>query len=424
LLQAVEDISATKKRLKIEIPADVIEGEIQNSLERLRQNSRIPGFRPGKVPMNIIEKRFVKKVEAEVLEKVIPEFYRKALREAELMPVTMPELDGEFDFKRNNPIHLSFTVEVIPKIDTLNYAGIKTKEIPVTVDDAEIEDFLKRLQEEKAIYEVAEKEVGKDDLVTFDYVDLEVVGEELTPSLREQMVKMDTKILPLDVEEKLLGKKKGDTIEVTNTFREDFRVKELAGKTAKVKITIKEIKRKILPELDDEFAKDLSYESLQALREQIRERIYKAKGEEVLKIQKANILNTIIASHDFEVPETALRNEIQSLMVESRIPEGEKHGGEKGENIDVPQELRERASRNVKATILLNAIGQKERVTVTDEEVKERINGIAQRLSAKPEAIMKFYITRDGSLEGLRHSIYEDKILDILFSKALFEKGE
>ncbi len=424
MLQAVEDISSTKKRITIEIPPEVIEKEIRDSLEQLRQNTKIPGFRPGRAPLNLIEKRFGKKVEEEVLGKVIPEFYSRALREAQLTPVTTPQFDEGFDFKRNNPINLSFTVEVMPKIENLNYSEIKTSDIPIDVDEEEIEDFIKRLQDEKALYEAAEKEIGRDDLITFDYVDCEVVGEETPPAVKEQISKIGREILPLDIEERLMGKKKGEEVEFTNTFHEHFRVKDLAGKTVKVKILIREIKRKIMPEIDDEFAKDLGYENLQVLRETIKERLHNAKKEQAAKIQKAEILNTIIESHDFEVPETLLKNEVQSLMIESKRYEGSRPEEEKKDIKDLQSELEKRALRNVKASIIINAIGQKEGVTVTDDEVTERTHLIAQRLSATPEAVKKFYITKDGSLEGLRHSIYEDKVLDLLLSKALLEKGE
>jgi len=423
LLQAVEDLTPTKKRIKIEIPSDIIEKEIRDSLERLRQQTNIPGFRLGRAPMNLIERRFGKKVEAEVLERVIPEFYREALKEANITPITLPVPDERFDFKRKNPISLSLTVEVMPEIENLNYSELKVKDIPVAVEETEVEEALKRLQEDKAIYETAEKEIGRDDLVTFDYIDCEIVGEEITPALKEQILKMGNEILPMDIEEKLTGKNKGETVELTNTFDENYRVKELAGKTVKIRVTIKEVKRKILPVVDDEFAKDLGSDNLSELREKIKENIHRAKKEHAVKIQKAEILDTLIEYHDFEVPETLLANEVQALLMRSRIykvPESE----EKKEDNEVPPEIKQEALRNIKASIIINAIGEKEGVTVTEEEMKDRIQLIAERLSTKPEAVMKFYAAKDGSLGGLRQSIYEDKVLDLLFSKAIIEKGE
>jgi len=425
VLQAVEDLSTTKKRLKIEIPSDIIEKEIHDSLEKLRQITNIPGFRLGRAPMNLIERRFGKKVEAEVLEKVIPEFYRDALKEAGLMPITLPVFDEKVDFKRKNPLNLSLTVEVMPKIESLHYSNIKVKDIPVTVDETEVEEALKKLQEQKAIYEVADKEIEKDDLVSFEYVDCEVVGAEILPSIKEEISKMGNEILPMDIEEKLVGKRKGEMVELTTTFQEDFKLKELAAKTAIIKTKITEVKRKVLPSIDDEFAKDLGSENLSQLREKIKENISKAKKEQTVKIQKAEILNTLIESHDFEVPETMLKNEIHALMMESKFSQGTA-SDEKKENNEAPSEIQQRAERKIRALILISAIGQKEGVTVTDEEIKDRIHLIAERVSAQPEALMQFYRERgSGSAwEDLKNVIYENKVLDLLFSHAIIEKGE
>ncbi len=425
MLQAVEDISTTKKRLKIEIPSDIIEKEIRDSLEKLRQISNIPGFRLGRAPMNLIEKRFGKKVEAEVLEKVIPEFYREALKEACLMPITLPIFDEKLDFKRQNPLRLSLTVEVMPTIEDLRYSNIKIKDVPISVDETKIEEALNKLQEQKVIYEVADKEIEKDDLVSFEYVDCEIVGTEILPSVKEEISKMGNEILPMDIEEKLLGKRKGEIVELTTTFQEDFRLKELAGKTATIKTKISEVKRKVLPSIDDEFAKDFGSENLSQLREKIKENISTVQKVQAVKIQKAEILNELIGSHNFEVPETMLKSEIQALMMESTLSQGTA-SDEKKENDQVPPEIQQRAERKIRALILIRAIGQKEGVTVTDEEIKGRVSLIAERVSAQPEALLQFYQERgSGSAwEDLKYTIYEDKVLDLLFSHAIIEKGE
>jgi trigger factor len=430
---AVEDINATKKRLKIEIPADVIEKEISNSLEKLKHKAKIPGFRSGMAPINLIEKRFGKDVEAEVLDKVIPEYYTKALKEAELMPVTTPVFDKELDFKRNSPLNLSFTIEVMPKIENLNYENIKIKDIPVVVDEAEIEDYLKRLQEEKVIYEVTEREVELDDLVTFDYSDCKIIGEENPPSVKEEVLKIGNEIFPPDIMERVMGKKKDDIVEFTTTFNEICKSKVLAGKTVDMKFVIKEIKKKNLPAIDDEFAKDVGFENISEMREKIKEKIYAAKKEHIKRIQKAGIVNKLIESHNFEVPDVLVSKEKESLMMEESlsqkepketISETKSPEQEEKDFENLQADMGNRAVRNVQASIIVDAIGRKEGIMVTDDEMKDRVSLIAQRLSATPEAVMNFYKYKEGSLEGLRHSIYEEKVMDMLLSKAIIEPPE
>jgi trigger factor len=441
LIKSIEDINATKKRLRIEIPSDVIEREIGGSLEKLRHSVKLPGFRPGKAPINLIEKRFGKDVEAEVLDKIIPEHLTNAIREADIKPVTMPILDEEFEFKRNNPINLSFTVEVLPKIENMEYENIKIKDIPITVEEPDIEDTLKKLQDQKAIFEVADKEVEMDDLVTFEYVDSEIVSGENDSSVKELISKMGNEIFPYDLMEKVTGKKKGDIVEFTTTF-DETKSKELAGKTANIKVKVSEVKKKSLPALDDEFAKDLGFANISELKEKIKEKIYSAKKEQIQKIQKAEIINKILEPIHFEVPETLLNRELESLMLEKSIS-GSKQGkesldieteilqetseadsSEKEEKEDPEAKLKHKALRNVQASIIIDAIGQKEGITVADTEVNERISFLAQRLSATPEAIRNFYMYKQGSLEGLKHSIYEEKVMDLLLSKASIEREE
>src|SRR5512135_1926550 len=133
MIKTVEDIGATKKRLKIEIPAEVIEKEIRDSIEKLRRKTTIPGFRTGKAPIDLIEKRFGKEIESDVLERVIPQGYIEALREANITPVANPVLEEKSDFKRRQPISMTLTVEVMPHIENLNYEDIPLKDIPVAV---------------------------------------------------------------------------------------------------------------------------------------------------------------------------------------------------------------------------------------------------------------------------------------------------
>jgi trigger factor len=209
---------------------------------------------------------------------------------------------------------------------------------------------------------------------------------------------------------------------------------------------IQEVKKKILPAIDGEFAKDLGFENISELREKVRENIYEYRKEQAMKIQKAEILRKIIETHDFEVPETMLSNELDSLIMQERMsderyraeeageindadimnPTSEESKPEQGKKSDEEKisELKEKALRNVRASIIINAIGQKEGIMVTEDEVKDRIYLIAKKLSAKPEAVMNFYRAKDGSLEGLRQMIFEDKVLDLLLTKAIFEKGE
>lgn len=438
MLKSVEDINATKKRLRIEIPSDIVETEIKASLDKLRQQAKIPGFRPGKAPVTLIEKRFGKEVEGEVLERIIPEQLGSAIKEAALSPITMPTLEEEFQFKRNETVVLSVIVEVLPKIENLDYENVAIKDLPVKVEESDLEDTLKRLREQKAVYEVADKEIEMDDFVSFEYSDSEMEGGEAVPAAKEIISKMGNEIFPPDLMERVIGKKKGDIVEFTTTF-DQTRPKELAGKTADIKVVISEVKKKNLPVMDDEFAKDLGFENLTELREKLKEKIFTAKEEQVKKIQKAQIVNKLIEASNPEVPEALLERELNVLAMRKDMdakedaepvdpgqadPETAQAEGssEQKKEGDREANLKKRALRSVQASLIIDTIGQKEGITVSDSEVDEKISAMAQRLSATPEAIRNFYEYQGGSLENLKHSIYEDKVMDVLLAKAVIEK--
>jgi len=428
---AIEDINTTKKRLRVEIPADVIEKEIGDSLQKLKQKAKIPGFRQGMAPMNLLEKRFGKEVEAEVLDKVIPEYFGKALKEANIEPVTFPVVDEKIDFERKKPLNLSFTIEVLPKIGDIQYENITIKEVPVVVNESDVDEYLKSLQESRAVFEVADTAIDVDDLVSFELVDCSIKGEETSPpSIKEQISQMGNEILPLDIMDKVLGKKKDDLVEFEKTFDEHCQSKELVGKTVDITLKISEIKKKNLPDINDDFAKDLGFDTMSEMREKVQERIHAIKKENVGRLHKAKIVNQILEPHNFDVPETLLKKEIESLAMQESMSQREspETAAQEDSTVKDPEtlqaEMEQKALRNVRASIILNTIGGKEGVTVSDDELNERINLLAQRLSASPEVVRNFYSQKEGSLDGLRHSIFEDKVLDLLLSKAQLEKGE
>lgn len=418
MLRAVEEISTTKKRLMIEIPTDAIEKEIRDAFEKLRRKSTIPGFRTGKAPMELIEKKFGKEVEQDVLERVIPRGYVDALKEANLTPVGNPVLDEKGDFKRHQPFSMTLTVEVMPKIENLRYENIKVKDIPVTVSEPDVESVLRRQQEEKATYEPSDEPVGMNDLVVLDYTERDEGIEA-----KDQVFKVGGNMFPEEFSRNLVGKRKGEEFVTEITFPDGHPSPKIAGKKVAMNVAVKDIKKIHLPAIDDELARDIGFENLEGMKKRIGEEIEKAKRNEVAKIQKGEILKKLIESYEFDVPESLVENEAAMLASTVMANKGQEETNEK--DLDaLKQEMRSNAVRNVKASVLIETIGKAQGVSVSEDELKNSILSISQRLSVSPENIMKFYVSRDGSLEGLKNSIFEDKVLDLVLSKAVVEKGE
>ncbi|MCL4491925.1 MAG: trigger factor [Nitrospirae bacterium] len=419
MLKALEDISSTKKRLKIEIPAETIEAEIKKGLLDVQRKSKLPGFRPGKAPMTMIEKKFGRNVEADVLERMVPEFYMAAVREADIKPVSGPVVEESFDFQRNIPLSMTIMVDVRPKVENLNYEDIPVKDIPIEVIDAEVDSVLKNLAEEKAAYEAVDDGINTGDLVTVDYT-VKSAGTADNPhwdsTAKDVVLKVGSGPYPQEFFDGLTGKRKDEEFELEAAFPEDLQ-SPFAGKKPKFEIKIKDIKRRNVAAVDDEFAKDLGLENAGQLRDRVRENIITVKNREADRAKQKEILDKLLESHSFDAPESLLDAEIKGI-----IDEIKSSGKDNRPDEELLAELRPHAEKSVKASILLELIGEKEGITVKEEDVKEEVLAIARRFYISPENVIKYYVAKDGSLEGLKRTVFEKKVLNFLLGKAKIEK--
>lgn len=405
MLKNIEDITTTKKRITLEIPASAFEEEIQKALSAARAKTRLPGFRPGKAPLALIEKKFYKEIEAEAMEKVVPKFYNDALTEAKVTPVADPVIESGMEFKRHSPMSLTFTLEIRPEIGEISYDGITVSKISTGIEDKDIEETLMRLREERAMFEPSEAPAKDDDLVLLDYEE-----REEGKSHKDEAFRVGADSMPLGFYEKINGLKKGDNVTIEVQYPADH---HLAGKIKTFDVTVKEVKNAVLPELDDEFAKDLGLEGgVAGLRDRVRERLSEAREKTAKRIMKAEAMKKLVERYSFDLPATLVDNELGSLIDNARV------GGRKEENQETMRaEFKPMAERNVRASMLLQTIAEREKVDVTEDEIRNRIMEIALEMRMSPENVMKYYISRDGSLDGLRHGVIEEKVLDIVLGR-------
>ena len=413
MLKALEDISSTKKRLKIEIPAGSIEAEIRKGLMDAQKNAKFPGFRPGKAPMTLVEKKFSKDIEADVLKKIVSEYYLQAVKEADIKPVSRPFLEESFDFKRNSDLSMTMTVEVVPKIENLSYENIPVMNVPVEITDGDVDTVISNLADERATYEASDGPIQTGDLVTIDYT----VRED-NSLVKDVVLKVGSGPYPKEFFDGLQGSKKDEEIEIEAAFPEGLQ-SPYAGKKQTFLIRIREVKKKMLPALDDEFAKDIGLENLEQVKEKVRGNLLNAKNGQAEKAMQREVLDKLLDAYQFEIPESMVNQELAGIISEVRASRKDDRSEEA-----LIEEFRPGAEKSVKANLLMEIIGEKEGTTVSEDEVREEIAAMAQRFRITPENIIKFYVTRDGSMEGLRHSLFERKVLALLLSKAKIEKGE
>ena len=411
MIKSIEDITSTKKRLSIEIPADVIEKEISNSLAYIRKNASFSGFRKGKAPMQLVEKRYGKDAESEAVEKIIPRYYSDAIKESDLKPIGQPMLEGTLDFKRNSDLGLVLTVEVRPDIKDLKYDSLTVTDVAVEVGEEAVGQMLERLRQDRASYEPTEEPAGDGDVVIMDYT-----IKEDEKSFDGEVYKLGTELMPGEFTKNLTGRKKGEKVEFEAEFPEDYYSKELAGQKRTFSIEIKEVKKMSLPELDDDLAKDLGFDDLSALSERVKERLDESQKSTLVKMQKAEILHKLVEAHEFDAPESLVEGELENIMAQAR---GRAQAS--GETLDeekLRQENTKNAERNVKASLIIQAIGEKEGIDVSEQEMNDKVLALAASVHMTPENIVKYYVSKDGSLEGLRQSVFEDKTMELLIDRA------
>lgn len=423
MLQQIEEISPTTKRLKINIPSDVIQAELDSSYNRLRATVKVPGFRPGRVPQAILKKRFGKDVEAEVIRKIVPEYYTRAVEEARLEPVGYPDIDGEIHLIPSQPLTFTVTVEVKPELGELKYEGIEIEEKTISVSDEDVEKVIKLIQENKALYSVTEGEISEGDMAVID-CEATMDGqpkEEL--SYKEYPFIVGSEGLPKEFTDALIGKKRGEEVSVKITVDNSHPDKGMAGKELTYNVLIKETKKKDLPPIDDNFAKELDAENMEELKKRLQEDLEKRKQNQINLEYKRQILNSLIKSHDFNVPDSMVGAELEALIFDVK-----QRAMNRGEVIKSDEELRQEylitARENVKSVLLIEVIGKKENIEVTDDDMKKAMEEMGARNGLRAEDVMKIYMMQEGSLETLRRRLSADKVLDLLLEKAVIKRRE
>ncbi|MDW7972798.1 MAG: trigger factor, partial [Thermodesulfovibrio sp.] len=276
------------------------------------------------------------------------------------------------------------------------------------VKDEEVEEVLKRLSKERGSYEPTEGPSMYEDLVVIDY------KTDIGKEAKDYVYKIGAGPFPEDFSKALEGRKKNETFSVTIDFPKDS-IADFADKKVNFEITVKEVKRRCnIPY--EELYKELGFEDMESLKKYIRESLEKTKKEQSLEKQKFDILKKLLETYEFELPEGLVEMEMKRITEEY-----ESLGVDITQNMD---KILERAKNNVKTYILIDIIGEKEGVTVSEEELKQEIINIARRYSITPQGVVNYYMSRDGSLEALRNIVFEKKVFDILLKKAKINKSE
>jgi len=414
----VEAIEGCKRRLAVEAPADVVQKEWERAYVRVQKQARLPGFRKGYVPRSLVKLHFADDVRREVAEHLIPDVYRRALSEAHLDPVNEPDLQ-EVKLEEGAPLSFVAVVEVKPSIELGEYKGVEVQHAAKPVTDEEIAAALERMREEQAQFRAVDRPAGPGDLLVVDYT-LAIEGRDPSSQTGYQFVVGDKTVLP-EIDAAIVGMRAGETRSVPFRFADDHRREELRGRGGSAQVKLVEVKEKVLPELDDEFAKSLGeFASLAALRAELRRELEARRAEDERRELQEGVVDAVLAGHHFTVPDAMVMRHVAHQIEHAR--ESMRQQGLDPDRVPwdygkLITELRPGAEKAVRRALLLEAIAEREAIEPTDTDVDAELEKVAQA-SRRPVPAVRRMMEKNGDLEALRRGLRDRRTLELLVGHA------
>ena len=406
--------------LEVCISAGIVNRTLEEVYKEIKKYAKISGFRQGNVPQDILEKHHGARAQEEMLKKIIPSAYRDAVNEQKIAPVGLPEI-SDVKFTKDNDLFFKAKVELRPSIKLKKYKGIKVKQSKIAVTDSEIEDSLKRLQEMHAQFQPIQdrKSVQKSDYAICD-VEAFIEGKPITKKHENMWIEANKDASLLGIGEKLIGANLGDTKEIELKLPENYPDKKYAGKDALFKVSIKELKEKKISEIDDEFAKDLRSESLNVLKEDVKKQLLAKKEANAKSEMKNQILDKLLKDYKFSIPPSMAKRQFEILekqLEEKLLSQGIHKDSVEEQKKGLEPKLREDADNKIKLYFILDAISGNENTTITEEDIEERLQMIAQMSGQTLDSVRQYY-EKNHLIEGLWEQLKEEKTLDLLLREA------
>ena len=423
----ITDLSPCKKQLRIEIDAETVNAKFDAVAKDFRRHAHLPGFRPGKAPLANVMRSYGDKIGEEAKRTLMSDSYAKALKENELRPVIMPEVE-ELQFGHGKPFQYLATLEVTPAFEMPEYIGIEVEKERRSVNDADIAKALDTLREQRVSYADMDRPVVEDDFIVVNFTgtiddkpitDLIKVAHGLTEQKNFWLHKTQNPLIPGTVEA-LIGSSKGDKKTVTVTIPDDFVYEEIVGKEAKYEIEVVQVKEKSLPELDDKFAKGFGAESMDKLREGVENDLKNELEYSKKKSIRNQCVDKLLGAVNCDLPETIV-NEATRAAVHNIVQQNHQRGVGKEiieENKDkIYANAKTDAEVRVKANYILSKIAEKEGIKVTDQELSRQVAAMAAQQKVKPQKLAQ-QLKDNGTIYQVQEEIMNAKVIDLLEEKA------
>ena len=419
----VTDISQCRKGLTVEVPVEEVNAAFEKTYGAYARHLKIPGFRPGRVPRELIKQRFAKEAEEEVVQSMVPEALQAAVAEHMLRVVGEPQIDA-LSIGQGEPLKFRATFEVMPEFELKEYKGLKLTKRVATVADEDVEHALDHLRQSAAEFVPVEDRPSRDG----DFVSVNLVGKYVEPPEEEDLKSDDVQVevgannVQPEFSENLRDVKAGDVREFRVKYPEEFSAEGLAGKTLDFTATVVAVREKEAPELDDEFARDFGdYENLQQLRDRIRENLTASAEARADSGLREEVVKRILEDYDFEVPSALVEpqaadraREFAYLLMRNGVP------SQTIKEIDWEgrmNEFRPLAARDVRSALVFDKIGEAEKVEVSRWEVEAEIERMAS-MSGEPADQLKARLTKDDSLSSIEHRLRHQRALEAVIKHA------
>ena len=415
-----------RRELELEIPAAEVQKAVERVAKEFARVARIPGFRPGKAPVTLIRRRFADDIKGEVLQSLVPEQIDKAVKEQNLAPITQPQVD-KVDFAENGPLKFRAIFEVLPEVELGAYKDLEVEVDAAPVTDADVDKAIEEVRERAATLVPAEGRA----LADGDYAQIKLTG---TPAGGGEPLRADSVLCHLGGEEtlpafteNLRGAQAGETRRFEVQYPAEYPDAKLAGKGYSYSAEVLGIQEKKLPELNDDFAKQVSEApTIEELRGKVRQGLEAESEMRQTAAVREQLLRKLTSAHDFPVPEALVQNQMDARLeraVRSLAAQGVDPRGVKMDWAALRQRQRERAVEDVKAELLLDGIATAENIEVSEEDSESEIARLAER-SGESAAAVRASLTKQGALDRMKSKLRSDKTLDWLRSNARVKTRE
>ncbi len=412
-----------KHEMTVVIDAADIERRVTDRLTEIGRTIRLPGFRPGKVPITVLRKRYGSSVMGEVLERTVSDSSNEAIRERNLRPALQPKVEI-LSFNEGKDLQYKLAVEVLPQIQLTNLAELQLERLRPEVPEEEIDGALERIAHQQRKSDVVDRAADKGDVVVIDFVG-SVGGVEFPGGkAQDYSLELGSGSFVPGFEDQLIGIKAGDERKVAVTFPSDYGNEELAGKAAEFAVTGKAVKAIAPQPIDNSLASAVGMENLAALRQVVREQIERDYQGVARQKLKTALLDRLAERHDFPIPQGMVDIELESIwrQYQAQQERAKQAGAAEAEpakdEAAVKAEYREIAERRVRLGLVLAEVGSKNNITVTQDEINRAIADEARRFPGQERHVIEYYRNNPGAIDNLRAPIYEDKVIDFILELA------